>query len=148
MLVESLKQIVSNFVTLGLHWHFEYGKEHWLNLGDYPEDGTLPFADRQKYLQLLWKDKDLTLNKHGGIEGYTYVGEMVLLVRSKLSDPDYDYKYETHIKNLETEALLLFNNILDCDGWTVKAWKEIEVENEYDTNMDGLKIRFTMEYET
>lgn len=143
MLVESLKEIVSNLPT----WNFNYGKDHWQNLGDYPEDAELPFVDRQKYLLLLWKDRTFAVNKHGAVTGYTFDGEMVLLVRSKISDPTYDYKYETHIKNLETETERLFNAIPDCEGWTIKSWKEIEVENEFDTNMDGLKIRFTFEYE-
>lgn len=147
MLVESLKLIVSQFVTQGLKWNFNYGKEHWQNLGDYKDDAELPFVDRQKYLLLLWKDRTFVVNKHGAVEGYTFDGEMVLLVRSKLSDPTYDYKYETHIKNLESETEKLFNAIPDCDGWTIKSWKESEVSNIYDANMDGLKIRFTFEYE-
>lgn len=147
MLVESLKQIVSQFVAQGLKWNFNYGKDHWQNTANYPDDAELPFAERQKYLLLLWKDRTFAVNKHGAVTGYTFDGEMVLLVRSKISDPTYDYKYETHIKNLETETEKLFNAIPDCDGWTIKAWKETEVENLYDANMDGLKIRFTFEYE-
>jgi len=147
MLVESLKEIVNQFKIQGLKWNFNYGKEYWQNLGDYPDDGLLPFADRQKYLLLLWKDRTFAVNKHGAVTGYTFDGEMVLLVRSKISDPTYDYKYETHIKNLEAETERLFNAIPDCDGWTIKSWKEVEVENEFDTNMDGLKIRFSFEYE-
>jgi hypothetical protein len=147
MLVESLEEVVSQFVAQGLKWNFNYGKDHWQNTGDYPEDAELPFAERQKYLLLLWKDRTFAVNKHGAVTGYTFDGEMVLLVRSKISDPTYDYKYETHIKNLEAETERLFNSIPDCDSWTIKAWKETEVENIYDANMDGLKIRFTFEYE-
>jgi hypothetical protein len=32
----------------------------------------------------------------------------------------------------------------DCDNFRVSQWKKIEVYNEFDTNMDGLKIRFTI----
>jgi hypothetical protein len=147
MLVESLKEVVSQFVAQGLKWNFNYGKEHWQNLGDYIDDAELPFVDRQKYLFLLWKDRTFAVNKHGAVTSYSFDGEMVLLVRSKLNDPTYDYKYETHIKNLEAETEKLFNAIPDCDGWTIKSWKESEVSNIYDANMDGLKIRFTFEYE-
>ena len=154
MLVENLKGIVNNFNSkipvatpqLG-RWNFNYGKEYCQNLEDYPLDAELPFPDRQKYLLLLWKDRDFDINKHGAVTGYRYDGEMVLLVRSKLSDPSYEYKYETHIKNLEAQSEKLFNAFLDCDGWTIKLWKEIEVENAFDTNMDGLKIKFSLEYE-
>lgn len=147
MLVQSLKEIVSQFVGQGLKWEFEYGKEHWQNLQDLPDDSLLPFAERVKYLMLLWKDRGFKLNPEGAIQGYTFDGEMVLLVRSKISDATYDYKYETHIKNLEAETERLFNGFSDCDGWTIKNWKEIEVENEFDTNMDGLKVRFSFELE-
>lgn len=147
MLVESLKEIVSQFVVQGLKWNFNYGKEHWQNLGDHKDDAKLPFVDRQKYLLLLWKDRTFAVNKHGAVTGYTFDGEMVLSVRSRISDPTYDYKYETHIKNLEAETERLFNSIPDCDGWTIKSWKESEVSNIYDANMDGLRIRFTVEYE-
>ncbi|MHC0442323.1 hypothetical protein [Flavobacterium sp. 3-210] len=150
MLVESLKQIVSQFNTATApnpKWTFKYGKDYWQNRGDYPPDELLPFVDRQKYLFLLWKDRGFAINKHGAISGTRYDGEMVLLVRSKFSDPTYDYKYETHIKNLEAESERVYNAFSDCDGWTITAWKETEVENEYDTNMDGLKIKFTIEYE-
>lgn len=142
MLVESIKEIVNQF-----KWTFKYGNDYWQNRGDYPNDELLPFAERQKYLFLLWKDRGFIINKHGAINGTKYDGEMVLLVRSKISDPTYDYKYETHIKNLEAESERLYNSFSDCDGWTITAWKETEVENEYDTNMDGLKIKFTIEYE-
>lgn len=154
MLVESLQQTVdlfnadiSNLTPLKGKWNFNYGKEHWQNLGDYPLDAELPFTDRQKYLLLLWKDRTFNLDTNGSVKGYNFDGEMVLLVKSKISDEDYNFKYETHIKNLEALTERLFNTFSDCDGWTIKAWKEIEVENEFDTNMDGLKIRFTVEYE-
>lgn len=154
MLVENLKEIVTQFnsnippsTPLKGKWNFSYGKEHWQNLGDYEEDSTMPFENRQKYLLLLWKDRTFALNNQRAVQGYSFDGEMVLLVRSKISDESYNYKYETHIKNLEAQAERLFNGFSDCDGWNIKNWKEIEVENEFDTNMDGLKIRFTIEFE-
>lgn len=154
MLVENLKEIVNNLnanvpalTPLKGKWNFNYGKDHWQNLGDYVNDVQMDFEDRQKYLLLLWKDRNFVLNNFGGVQGYSFDGELVLLVRSKISDEDYNYKYETHIRKLEAEAEKLFNQFSDCDGWLIKNWKEIEVENEYDTNMDGLKIRFTIELE-
>ncbi len=149
MLVENLKNIVGslNALTVEPKWNFKYGKDEWQNLGDYQKDEELPFADRQKYLLLLWKDRGFTINKHGAITSYRYSGEMVLLVRSKFSDPTYEYKYETHIKNLEAESERIYNAFLECDGWSISAWSEIEVSNIYDTNMDGLKIKFSIDYE-
>jgi hypothetical protein len=146
MLVEKIKHIINQFENQGLNWDFNYGKEHWQNLKDFKLDAALPFQNRQKHLLLLWKDRTATLNNYGTEEGSVFDGEMVLLVRSKISEKDYNYKYETHIKNLESETKRLMNQLSTCDGWILKTWKEIEVENEFDTNLDGLKIRFTIEF--
>jgi len=142
MLVEKIKEITE--VDLG--WVFNYGRDYEQNRGDYPDDGDLPFDQRAKYVLLLWKDKDFTLNNQSGIQGYSFEGEIVFAVRSRFTDPSYSYKYETHIKNLEGLSEMLFNEFSDCDGWNITRWKESEVENQYDTNMDGLKIRFTATY--
>ncbi len=141
MLVEKLKQIAQTN-----DWKFNYGPDGWQNLGDYQLDDNKPFEERNKYLLLLWKDKTNRLNIHAGIDGYTFDGEFVFLVRSKMSDPSYAYKHETHIKNLEPLTELICNSFDPCDRWTVKAWKEIEVTDAYDANMDGLKIKFTIQY--
>lgn len=143
MLVEKIKSIAETV----LNWNFKYGKDHWQNKEDYPDDSLLDFEERQKYLLLLWKDRDKIKNKHGATVGYIFTGSMLLSVRSKFNDPSYIYKYETHIKNLEALADQLEEQFFECDDWTVKAWKEIEVENQFDTNMDGLKINFTIEYD-
>jgi hypothetical protein len=153
MLVESLQQTVdlfnadiSNLTPLKGKWNFNYGKEHWQNLGDYVLDADLPFADRQKYLLLIWKDRGFSIDTNGSVKGYQFDGEMILLVRSKISDPTYQYKYDVHIKNLEALTERLYNAFSDCEGWLIKSWKETEVSNEFDTNLDGLKIRFTIEF--
>lgn len=143
MLVEKLKQTAETVFD----WKFDYGKDYWQNKGDYPDDSLLPFAERKKYLLLLWKDRDKIKNKHGATIGYRFTGSMLLTVRSRFNDPDYQYKYDTHIKNLEELADQLEDQFHECEDWCVKAWKEIEVENQFDTNMDGLKINFTIEYD-
>lgn len=148
MLVERVKEIVSNF-NQGIPeveqlWHFNYGAAHWQNLKDFPKDEELPFKARNRYLLLLWQDREKIKNEYGATVGYTFTGEFLLMVRSKISDEDYNYKYDTHIKNLYAESDLIDNDFTSCEEWLVKKWKEIEVENVYDTNMDGLKIQFTL----
>lgn len=140
MIVDKLKEIAEGF-----DWTFEYGPDDWQNLGDYELDDNKPFNERKKYFLLLWKDTDPKLNSFGATDGITYEGEIVLMVRSKMSDPSYEYKYETHIKNLEALSRQAREELLGCnDGWMVTKWKETEVTNVYDTNMDGLKIRFVV----
>lgn len=142
MLIEKLKSIAEV-----KEWDWCYGKDHWQNLTDAANDEQKPFEERVKFLKLLWKDKESKLDSYGTTTGYTYYGEMLLLVRSKISDQDYNYKYETHIKNLEELSEDMKNNFDICEEWTLRKWKEIEVENIYDANMDGLKIQFTIDYD-
>lgn len=140
MLVERLKEACDN-----LDWKFNYGGGHWQNLLDLPDDVDKPFNEKQIYFLLLWKDRDLILNGFGGIQGATYEAEVILCVRSRISDKDYNLKYEENIKGLERMSESLLSDFSVCEEWTVKKWKEIEVENEFDTNLDGLKVRFTVE---
>ncbi len=142
MLVEKLKQISQD-----LEYTFNQGAGHWQNLNDFPDDAQLPFEKRVKYLLPLWVDRSFKLNDYGAIEGYEFEGEMILAVRSKVSDKDYNTKYDDHIAPLQQECLSLFHEFNSCEPWTVKRWKEIEVHNQYDTNVDGLKIKFTISYE-
>ena len=139
MIVEKLKAIAT---TNG--WTFDYGPPHWMNLHQLPDESEKSFEERTKYLFLLWKDNDYKINEYGAIEGNTYTGEAMFTVRSKLSDGTYMYKYEEHIKKLEELIKTLYQGFQGCDGWKITRWKTIEVTDEYDTNLDGLKIEFTI----
>lgn len=143
MLVEKLKQIAETTFD----WKFSYGKEYWQNLKDAPDDTDLPFDERQVYLMLIYKDRDKKKNKHGATIAHEFTGSMLLVVRSKISDESYEFKYERHIKGLEALSDKLENEFRECDDWLIKSWKEIEVSNQFDNNMDGLKINFTIEYD-
>ncbi len=137
MLVEKLRTISKDN---GIK--FNYGADFWQNLQDLPDDTDKDFEERQKYLLLLWKDRGCELGQFSEMNGYSFEGEMVLCVRSKISDPDYNFKYENRIKHLESESLKLLNGFSLCDNWRVVRWRETEVSNQYDTNVDGLKITF------
>jgi len=141
MLVEKFKEICE-----AIEWQFNYGGGHWQNLQDFPDDADLDFEERQKYFLMLWKDREFKLNEYNAISGFSFTGEFVLCVRSRITDIDYNYKYENNIKPLEQEVSRMFEHFTSCDDFTIKRWKEIEVENEYDTNLDGLKIQFTIDY--
>ncbi len=139
MIVEKFKSIAQ---TLG--HQFDYGPEHWQNLKDIKPDHELDFADRAKYFLLIWKDTDSKFDEYGTKTSIKYDGEFVLVVRSNLGDKDYMFKYETHIKNIEDEVEKVLNQFAICDPITVQLWKTTEVTNEYDTNVDGLKVRFSI----
>lgn len=140
MLVEDLKTI-----TTGLGWIFNYGPSHWQNLGDYPDDSDQAFASRKKYFLLYWKDQTNTFDEWGTkSDQVTYDGEFVFVVRSKIQDEDYNTKYQDHIKGLELELEKIFGQFNICGGYQIKRWKIIEIHNSFDTNMDGLKVKFTI----
>ncbi len=151
MLVEKIKELTADLNTPFNEgeekYHFNNGGHHWQNLNDSKDDSLEPFEDRNKFILLLWQDRDRKFSDYSVVIGVEWTGEMLLLVRSKFSDPDYNYKYDTHIKNLYEESEAISDYFGFCDGWTVKRWKETEVENAYDNNMDGLRISFTLNYE-
>lgn len=140
MIVEYTKNI-----ALDLGYGFQYGAAHWQNLIDAEDDTAKAFKDKKKYLLFLWHDEDDILNQHGGCEGYTYTGELLLMVRSKISDESQETKYQDAVRYLKGVANDVRESYQDCDGYWVKKWTKIEVYDEFDTNMDGLKIRFTIE---
>lgn len=142
MLVEKIKAIAADN-----GWTFTYGPEAWQNLKDHPLDDKVEFADRKKHLKLLWKDRSHKVDKYGTTYGYTFTGEMLLLVRSKISDSSYNYKYETHIKNLEVLSEVLKDSFSICEPFVVRNWVEIEVTDLFDNNLDGFKIKFTIDYD-
>lgn len=133
-------------LAVALSYKFQYGAEHWQNLLDAEDDTQIPFIDKQKYLLFLWHDEEDIINAYGSTEGFTFTGELLLMVRSKLSDKSQETKYEDAVKYLKGLANGLRDLYIDCDGYRVKKWKKIEVYDEFDTNMDGLKIRFTIEF--
>jgi len=134
------------FATTVLGYKFQYGAKEWQNLLDAEDDTMLTFEEKQKYLLFLWKDRKLIINEHGGIEGFKFKGELLLMVRSKLSDESQETKYKDAVEHLQSESIKIMLSYLDCDGFWVKDWNEIEVYDEFDTNMDGLKIQFTIEF--
>jgi len=125
-------------------FHYAYGKDHWQNLCDHAKDGLLPFVERSKYFKLLWVDEDDVLNDYSAVDGTTYTGELLILASSMMSDESYEYKFDTHIKNLKALANKFRDDLADCDGWLVKKWSKTEIENIYDNNLDGIKVRFSM----
>lgn len=147
MLQEKIKSTVNSFNApepAEPLFHFAYGKDHWQNLCDHEKDGTLPFEERNKYFKLLWVDDDDVRNEYSAKTGCTYTGELLVLASSKISDASYEYKYETHIKKLKELADEFAEKLLDCDNWQIKKWTKIEVENIYDNNLDGVKVKFIM----
>lgn len=134
MIVEKIKQIAKD-----LNYKFNYGAYEWQNLIDLTENNQI-------YLLLLWKDTNRVFNDYNVIEKTSYTGEFILCKRSNFQEPDYNYKYENYIKELETEAKNIIKNISICDNLLLEKWSETEVSDQLDTNLDGLKINFQITF--
>jgi hypothetical protein len=147
MLQEKIEETVNSYneaVPDEPLFHYSYGKDHWQNLCDHAKDGLLPFEERSKYFKLLYVDEDDTLNEYSAVVGTTYTGEIIILASSMISDTNYEYKFETHIKHCKALADKFRDDLAGCDGWHVRKWSKTEVENIYDNNLDGIKVRFVM----
>ncbi|MGV3695511.1 hypothetical protein [Flavobacterium sp.] len=147
MLQEKIESTVLSFnapAPAEALFHYAYGKDHWQNLADHKKDAALPFEERSKYFKLLWVDDDPKFNSFSGIEGMKYDGELLILASSKMDDPSYAYKYDTHIKKLKELAYAFADKLTGCDNYQILSWKITEVENLFDNNLDGIKVRFTI----
>jgi hypothetical protein len=153
MIVDKLKSIAQ---SLGFIW--DYGSESWQNLNDFEDDtnkdGLLPEplaadteGDQQVYMMLLYKDADKKFDAFNNVISVAYSGEIILAVKSLLNQRDYNFKYEYRIKQVESKTESVLNQITDCEGLYVESWKEVEVSNAFDTNVDGLKISFRIRNE-
>lgn len=140
MLVQKVKEICN---VKGLT--YKGGDDFWLNLSDYPEDADLPFEERQKYVFLRPANEKGNINGYGAIESFDIDFNIVLAVRSKLSDESFDYKFDTHIKKLKPIARDFIESFSSCDGFLLKAFSMSIVTDVYDTNMDGYLIKILME---
>ncbi len=143
MIVERLRDIA----TLN-SWVFNYGDYQWQNLLDLLNDNSEDEENKQQvYLLLLWKDIEKKFNEFNALVSETYEGEFLLVVRSELQDEDYNFKYEERIKKLEALSENITQGITHCDGLYFEYWKQSEVVNQLDTNVDGLKIKFRIKRE-
>lgn len=139
--------LVNKFKVLseGLNWFFNYGDYSWQNLNDFRDD-----CDQENQsiaFLLLWKDREKIFNDHNAITAEVFEGEFLLVVRSRMDDRDHNQKYEKRISKVEAKADTFQELISDCDNLFIKYWKETEIENVFDTNVDGLKIRFKIKHE-
>jgi hypothetical protein len=140
MIVDQTEQIAVRMELV-----YQYGSAHWQNLIDADDDTSSNFENKTKYLLFLWHDEDDKINEYGSCEGHNFTGELLIMVRSRISDESQETKYKAAVQYLKTVADELRDQYVDCEGFRVKQWKKIEVYDEFDTNMDGLKIRFTIE---
>ena len=133
-------------------WDFIEGEDHWNNVkaeentpdNTHGEDDTdSPFDQKKKYFFLLSKRRRKQKNEYGATIKHIWTGELVIVVRSNITDPTFEYKLDYHINPLYDESDKMDDYIPDCEGWTVQRFDIVsEVSDIYDTNFDGIKIEF------
>lgn len=140
MLVDKFKEIAE-----GLGWFFNYGDYHWQNLNDFEDDTEL--IEQSIAFLLLWKDREKHINDFNVVVAETFEGEFIMAVRSRIDDADHNSKYEQRIKQIENKTGAFSDLITDCDSLFIQYWKETEVENALDTNVDGIKVKFRIRHD-
>jgi len=140
MLVNKIEQI-----SEAHGWRFNYGKGHWQNLLDLPDDSDLNFDKRQKYFLMHYQNREINFNDYGR-KGIIYESEALLCVRSRMNDEDYNFKYKHNIRRLRGDIDNVLIPALNCDKFNILSFKDFEIENALDTNVDGILIRFKLQY--
>lgn len=142
MLVEKIKEIAS---TKGLD--FKIGDEHWHNLIDAVDDVDLEFENKKVYL-LLFSEKESRQYGNFSVSKDDRNATFLLAVRSRISDPSFEFKYDNHIKPLKELARSIEEeNFLLCDDLSLKSYSIEEWrENYLDTNLDCVEVRVSVEY--
>lgn len=142
MLAEKLKEIADK-----RNISFKMGNETWQNLLDVPDDATKPFADKTVHL-LLFSEKEAAVFNMYGTEKETCNAVFLLAVKSSMTDPDFDYKYEEYIKPLKLLAKSIRKEEFShCENllvtqYSIEGWRE----NYLDTNLDCVEVHIAAEY--
>lgn len=118
-------------------WSFDYGRTDFHNLFNEVETDVL-------HLFLDPVERSKVRNDSGNIEEYVYSGNMILLLNSDIDEGgDYNFRYTEYIKPiLEGHIETIEEDLICGNEATIKEWKEIEVINMFDQNLDGVIITY------
>ena len=115
-------------------WVFEYSRQDYQNLiQDIEEDKLYLFVDP------ITTD---TAFSDAGNETLTYSGKIMLLLSSDV-DEEYSDKYAQYIQPLISGAGATLKSAFSCSDYQINQWKQLEVINLLDDNLDGLMITYS-----
>jgi len=124
-------------------WKFSYGNSANNNLlaSDQITD--------QIYLLLDPVTRNPIPSEFGGVSGYTFSGQFMLLVKSSLDNvyhnqkdqPKAQGRYEKNIAPLLDEAMSL-HSVFGCTDYEITKWSMIDAINVLDANHDGVVVTF------
>lgn len=121
------------------NWYFQYSRSDYSNLFDEIEVAGKPhvFLDPVQIETIFDEFNSPTLK--------TYTGSFMILVSSDVDDEDYDKKYQDHIKPIINNTLVTIKDAIQCDGdMSFNLWREVEVINLFDYNLDGILITYSI----
>ncbi len=144
MIVNKLKEIAELF-----DWTFSYGSLEWQNIEDLPDDIDLLETDELQaaYFMLLYTERQKIFSDFNILVSEKFSGEFILAERSNFNQETYSQKYEDHILKMKNNLDKFTDKISDCDNLFIENWKEVEVINQLDTNVDGIKVSFTIRHD-
>lgn len=91
-------------------------------------------------------------SEFGGDGLLTYSGSFMLMVKSNL-DNTYgeqkgnaaaDAKYDKNIKPIKQTELPKLKKLIDCSDLTRNVWSVLEGINEFDANLDGVIVTYSL----
>lgn len=116
---------------------FTYARKDFQNLHDVVET-----VNPHIFLDPVQTDK--AFGEYNQVERKTYTGSFMILLSSDI-DEDYDTRYQTYIKPLIDTALGTISTAISCDeSLQLTNWRETEVINVFDYNMDGILVTYTV----
>ena len=147
MLVNKFKELAES-----LNWVFNYGNLEFQNLLDLPvnidvetDEGTEEVT--ATYFLLLWSDEDPEFDEFNNVISETFEGQFVLAERSEITEKDFNYKYETHIRKMRGKVKSFMALISACDKWHISKFKNTVVSDALDANVDGIQVSFRVRYD-
>lgn len=119
------------------NWDFTYAKRDWANLYDEVENGKVKI-----FLDPV--ETNYTYGEYNQVYSKTYTGSFLILLSSDIDDGDYEQRYIDYIKPLITGASDTLKNSLLCEEINIGSWREQEVINIFDFNLDGLIVTYSI----
>jgi hypothetical protein len=119
------------------NWVFEYGRTDFQNLYNGLDNKNV------SHLFLDPPERSKKRNDSGVVESIVYSGNFMLLYSSDIDETSYEYRYTNYIKPILDSQIAIIEEDLICEHEaTLEEWKELEVINMFDQNLDGVLVTY------
>lgn len=118
-------------------WIFDYGRADYHNLFNGIDNKGVTHV----FLDPVERSKKRDDN--GTVESLTYSGSFMMLYSSDIDEEGYNKRYLDYIKPIIDSQVEIVETELICNQEaTIEEWKELEVINLFDQNLDGIVITY------